>query len=327
MVRTFPAESRDTGRGRESSKCRKVVAVAGRQKQSADRFAEKYGIPAAYGSYQELAKDPDVEIVYIGTILPCHFSACMMFLDNDKHVLCEKPITVTVQECKDLAAKAKDKKLFFMEGFWTRFFPAVQKMQEVLKEGGLGQINFLRANFCLPVTSGARLTKKELGGGGLMDLGCYLVQFANLVFSEPPQSTTVVGQLNEDGVDKCGTLLLKYTGGSMAVLMYSIDSANGHNSLTLYGSKGNLQLEEPFHCPTKITLPSEEMQEFPLPDSPYTFNFVNSQGFIYEACCVRDCLKKGLLECPRMPHADSISIMTILEEAQRQLGINYTFQS
>ncbi|KAL8623985.1 hypothetical protein ACOMHN_040611 [Nucella lapillus] len=304
-----------------------VVAVAGRQKESADQFAAKYGIPAAYGSYQELANDPRVEIVYVGTIHPCHFTACTLFLDHGKHVLCEKPVTMNLDQCRQLTAKAKDKQLFFMEGFWSRFFPAVHRMQEAIKEGTLGHINFLRASFCIPATTVSRLTKKALGGGALMDIGCYLVQFADLVFREAPESTMAVGELNEDGLDKIGTIVLKYKGGSMAVLLYSTDNAVGHNSLTLYGTKGNLQLEEPFHAPTKIRLPSGETEDFPLPESPYSYTFVNSQGFIYQARCVRECLQKGLLECPRMPHADSIAIMTILEEVQRQLGIDYGSQS
>ncbi|KAK7099402.1 hypothetical protein V1264_003545 [Littorina saxatilis] len=219
-----------------------VVAVAARQKENAEKFAEKYGIPTAYGSYEDLAKDPNVEIAYVGAIHPVHFKICMLLLEHGKHVLCEKPLTLTLQEAKDVIAKAKEKKLFFMEGFWTRFFPAVLRMQEEIQAGNLGHINFLRANFCVPASSVQRLTKKEMGGGGLMDLGCYTVQYANLVFREQPEKIIAVGDLTEEGVDRSGTVVLKYKGGSMAVLCYSFDNALGQNNITLYGSKGNLQV-------------------------------------------------------------------------------------
>nr|KAG5702918.1 hypothetical protein BaRGS_034691 [Batillaria attramentaria] len=301
----------------------RVVAVAARRKESAEKFAQKFGIPAVYGSYEELAKDSSVEIVYVGTIHPQHYAACMMFLEHGKHVLCEKPMTMSVKQCKEVIAKAREKKLFFMEAFWTRFFPCVSAIQEELGSGSLGKINFLRCCFCVPVGGVDRLTKKELGGGGLLDVGCYLVQYANLVFRKKPEKIIAVGDLNTDGVDIGGTLLLHYKDGGMAILYYHTDSAMGSNSLTIHGSKGNLEVPAPMHSPTQLTLPSGVVKTFPLPDTQQTFNFINSIGLVYEAQCVRDCLKQGLMECPKMTYEDSISIMEVMEEALCQMGVQY----
>nr|KAG5702917.1 hypothetical protein BaRGS_034690 [Batillaria attramentaria] len=175
--------------------------VAARRKESADSFAQKLGIPTAYGSYEELAKDSRVEIVYVGTVHPQHYAACMMFLEHGKHVLCEKPMGISLQECKEVIAKAREKKLFFMEGYWTRFFPVVDVMREELKSGSLGNINFLRVGFCVCNKNMERISKKELGGGGLLDLGCYLVQYANLVYRDRPDKIMAVGDLNEEVIE------------------------------------------------------------------------------------------------------------------------------
>ncbi|PVD34077.1 hypothetical protein C0Q70_05339 [Pomacea canaliculata] len=250
-----------------------IVAVAARTKDSAEDFAKRFNVPAAYGSYEELARDPNVEIVYVGTINPHHYAACKLFMESGKHVLCEKPVTMTVAELKQLISIAKERKLFFMEA---------------------------------------------LGGGGLLDIGCYTVQWANLVFKEQPEKIVAVGQLNEDGVDVWATITLIYSGGRMAILNYNIDCAFSGNTLAIHGSKEAIEISHPMHCPTKMVLHSGETKEFPLPESPHKYNFVNSVGLVYEAQAVRECLQQ---ECPQMPLQDSINILTIIEEALRQLGV------
>ncbi|XP_025087969.1 trans-1,2-dihydrobenzene-1,2-diol dehydrogenase-like [Pomacea canaliculata] len=298
-----------------------IVAVAARTKDSAEDFAKRFNVPAAYGSYEELARDPNVEIVYVGTINPHHYAACKLFMESGKHVLCEKPVTMTVAELKQLISIAKERKLFFMEGFWTRFFPTVRALQEELKAGTVGTVKIVRVPFCIPISHVDRAVKKALGGGGLLDIGCYTVQWANLVFKEQPEKIVAVGQLNEDGVDVWATITLIYSGGRMAILNYNIDCAFSGNTLAIHGSKEAIEISHPMHCPTKMVLHSGETKEFPLPESPHKYNFVNSVGLVYEAQAVRECLQQGLTECPQMPLQDSINILTIIEEALRQLGV------
>ncbi|PVD34097.1 hypothetical protein C0Q70_05360 [Pomacea canaliculata] len=243
---------------------------------------------------------------------------------HGKHVLCEKPLTLSLQHAQELVDKARDKKLFFMEGFWTRFFPAVKLLREELSKGSVGKVNIVRAAFCSPTAVLERMRKRELGGGALMGSGCYLIQFADLIFKERPQKIVALGQLSDEAVDTSAAIILTYSEGRMAVLCYNNGSVLGNNTLTIHGSKANIELHSPFHCPTTITLPSGETKVFPLPETPYTYNWANSNGFVYEAECVRKCLQQGqLTECPDMPHEDSLNIMAILDEVRRQLGVVY----
>nr|KAG5688442.1 hypothetical protein BaRGS_001859 [Batillaria attramentaria] len=267
------------------------------------------------------------DIVYVGTIHPYHYSACMLFLEHGKHVLCEKPVTMTQDECQQLVDKAREKKLFFMEGIWTRFFPAFRAVREELKTGSLGQITFVRACFLSPARAILKANnKKRCAGGALMARGTYPVQFAQLVFGGKPDKIVAVRQMfdEETGGDIGSVIILRYPGGATAVLYYNEDSADGSSSVTIHGTQGNLEIHDDMHTPTSITLPSGESKYFPLPEAEGTsFKWPSSIGFVYQAQAVRTCLQQGLLESPEMTHEDSLNIVAILEEARAQLGMKY----
>ncbi|KAK7461561.1 hypothetical protein BaRGS_00038678 [Batillaria attramentaria] len=281
-----------------------IVAVGARKKEDAVVFAKQFDIPTAHGSYEELAKDANVEIAYVAPRHPYHYSACMLFLEHGKHVLCEKPVTMTQDECQQLVDKARERKLFFMEGIWTRFFPAMKLVRQELESGSLGQINILRATFATRLTS----FLPDLGrppyfeGGSLLTKGCYVLHLAQLVFKQRPE---------------------KYKGGAMAVLCYHDNCAMGNNTATIHGTQGNLRIHDDIHTPTTVTLPSGETKHFPIPDTDHKFYYWNSIAFIYEAQAVRTCLQKGLTESPDVPHEDSLSIMAVIGEAHKQMGISF----
>ncbi|XP_041348491.1 trans-1,2-dihydrobenzene-1,2-diol dehydrogenase-like [Gigantopelta aegis] len=314
-----------------------IVAVAARDLNRAKTFAAKFEIPTAYGSYQELVQDPNIDIVYIGTIHTTHTSISLLCLNAGKPVLCEKPMCLTIDDVKEVLSLAKEKNLFFMEAVWSRCFPLYDEIRRQLDGGHMGKPLVVMASFVLPILDIARVGEKRLGGGGLMDIGSYTVQAANLVFKEMPEKITVEGALSEEGVDSCACIILRYSDNRMASLVYHTQAMIENtdvplperakkldsNTFTIIGTKGQIRVDSPFWCPTKMSGPSG-IKEFPLPKMKYPVNLINSEGLYYEAGCVGECLKKGLKECPKMTHTDSEIIHTIMADILKQLGVDYT---
>ncbi|XP_060606683.1 trans-1,2-dihydrobenzene-1,2-diol dehydrogenase-like [Ruditapes philippinarum] len=295
------------------------IAVASRDQSKSQQFADKYKFKRAYSSYDDVAKDKDVEIVYIGTIHITHAELSMKMLEAGKHVLCEKPMAMNYKQAKKVIDFAKSRKLLFVEGIWSRFFPVYDEIRQAVSAGTLGDIRLVQANMCVPLSHVERIYELKLGGGGLLDIGVYVIQFACMVFNEMPESITTVGNLMEGGADENACIILKYKNGAIANLVYHTSVENS-NSNVICGTKGVIEVEQPLWSPTRIRMPSG-VKEFPLKDGEY--NFKNSAGFQYEAAAVRDCLLKGLTEHPFVTHGDSEMISQISDKIRGQLGVVY----
>jgi len=304
-----------------------IKAVAARSLTKSKEFAEFHDIPKAYGSYDELAMDEDVEIVYIGSIHTYHYDLSMKMLSQGKHVLCEKPLCVNVDETRKLLEFAKEKGLFFMEGVWSRCFPAYKKVREILDAGLIGEVKHVGvtfgSHFDFPLP---RIERKDMAGGALMDIGIYTVQFAQFVYNdEKPISQLSSGTLLEDGVDGDCDILLKYPGGRSASLSTSV-LAYMDNKALVHGTKGYLKVGPSFWCPTTVELfvkhEKSETFHYELPSLPAkgAYHFGNSQGFQYEATEVRRCLTSGCRESPLMRGEHSLNVAEILEKARRDIG-------
>lgn len=295
------------------------VCVASRSLERSQKFADQFKFKRAYDSYDEVAKDKDVEVVYIGTLHTTHVELAMKMLNAGKHVLCEKPMAMNYKQAKQVLDLAKEKKLFFLEGVWSRFFPSYQKLKKELADGKLGDVRLLEATFCVPISQVDRVNDLKLGGGGLLDIGIYLVQLACFVFNEMPEKITARAGFFESGPDRNGCIILEYKSGAMASLTYHTEVLN-KNTACVCGTAGRVELEGPFWCPTKILTPAGPL-EFPLKHGEYYFT--NSAGFQYEAAAVRDCLLKGKTEHEFVRRADSEMIHKILDEVRRQIGLKY----
>ncbi len=176
-----------------------LLAGASRTAGRAEEFAEKHGMERVYGSYEALVADPDVEAVYIATTHNLHYENVKLCLEKGKHVLCEKPFTVNAVQAQELIELARAKKLFMMEAVWTRFLPAILKLQELLAAGVIGDVRTVKADFSIwrAFDPENRLWNKALAGGALLDLGIYPITFASIVFGEQPiriQSSAVIGE-------------------------------------------------------------------------------------------------------------------------------------
>ncbi|KAM9633395.1 trans-1,2-dihydrobenzene-1,2-diol dehydrogenase [Trichechus inunguis] len=269
-----------------------VVAVAARDLSRAKEFAQKHDIPKAYGSYEELAKDPNVEVAYIGTQHPQHKAAVMLCLAAGKAVLCEKPMGVNASEVREMVAEARSRGLFLMEAIWTRFFPASEALRAILAQGTLGDLRVARAEFGYKLTHLARSVDLVQAGGSLLDLGIYCIQFISMVFGgQRPEKISAIGRFHETGVDDTVSVLLQYPGGVHGSFTCSITTPLS-NTASVNGTKGMAQILKPCWCPTELVV-NEEHKEFPLPPVPCKFNFPNGAGMTYEANHVRKCLRKG----------------------------------
>ncbi|XP_067654789.1 trans-1,2-dihydrobenzene-1,2-diol dehydrogenase-like [Haliotis asinina] len=290
----------------------------------AEQYAKKFNIQKVYESYEDMADDPEIDIVYIAVINPDHHRLCLLFLNANKHVLCEKPMTLTMAGCEEILKVAKEKNLFFMEGIWSRCFPVYDQVRKELDSGCLGDVKLIHACICITVYHCDRIQQKSLGGGGLKDVGTYAIQSALLAFKGMPTKIIAKADMSVTGVDAGGSVILCYPGGKMAVLTYHTQVTGGDNSLHILGTNGSIHVEKPFWIPTKVHTPTGDY-DFPLPQCDYNYNYEYSSGFVYEQNCVRECLKKGLTENPVMTHEDSRTIASISDEILRQFGLQYEF--
>ncbi|XP_071316864.1 trans-1,2-dihydrobenzene-1,2-diol dehydrogenase-like [Trachinotus anak] len=299
-----------------------IVAVAARDLQHAEAFAKKHNIPRAYGSYNELAKDPDIDVVYVGTIHPHHLSTGKLFMQSKKNVLIEKPLAMNSREVQELITAARDNSVFLMEAVWTRFFPASLEVRRLLHQGEVGDVQMVRAEMGLQFSHVPRLTERRLGGGAVLSLGIYCLQFIFMVFNgERPESIQATGQFMDTGVDGTTVLVLKFAGNRLAICTFSI-TMTLTSDVVITGTKGTIKIPHHMWSPTTLEVNGKEMQ-FPLPEPGMPLNHKYSTGLRYEAEEVRRCLLEGLKESPGMPWSHSSLIAEVVGEARRQMGVTY----
>ncbi|XP_058806940.1 trans-1,2-dihydrobenzene-1,2-diol dehydrogenase-like isoform X2 [Phymastichus coffea] len=300
----------------------RLVAVAARELDRAKDFAGTHGAARAYASYRELADDEEVEIVYVGALNPFHLEVGKMMLNAGKHVLCEKPLAMNLEQCRELIELARARKLLLMEAIWSRCFPAYESLRAELAKRSIGEVKQVIASFGFRLADVDRLGAKRLGGGTVLDLGVYVIQFVCTVFGhERPTEIKAVGHLNAEGVDASMSASLTYANGRTATVVTHAE-CELPNDAHVIGTHGSIRLPQ-FWCPTRIELPGGSVEEVPLPAPRHKLNFVNSTGLRYEAMEARECIRRGLLESPKVTHAHSLLIAEIEDELRRQLGVVY----
>ncbi|CAL8116953.1 unnamed protein product [Orchesella dallaii] len=299
-----------------------VVAVAARSLESAQKFAKTHSLPNAYGSYEELVNNPDIDVVYVGSVNPQHLPLVKLALNNGKHVLCEKPLAMNVKETKELIALSKSKNLFLMEAIWTRFFPAYQELKKRIDNGSLGDVLQVVVQFGVLISEVDRLKLKELGGGTVLDLGVYCVQFAELVFGERPLKVISGGHMNANGVDESSSTTLVFSNGRTATLLTHA-RVELPNEAVVFGTKKTIKMRSPFWCTTELEEVGGKVETFPLPEEKMKTNFTNSVGLHYQCKAVRNSILKGQIECDVVSHEKSLIIAEIMESIRKQIGVVY----
>lgn len=308
--------ARQFARGLQNLPDAELAAVGSRRFETAQTFAETFG-GRAYGSYEALAADPEVDAVYISTPHTLHAENSLLCLERGKAVLCEKPFALNAGEARRVIGAARAKKLFLMEAMWTRFFPLMTTLRELIGAGRIGEVRLLQADFGFRsvVDPAHRLYDPALGGGALLDVGVYPVSLASYVLGTPTEVSSHA-HLGETGVDEQAAIILKYDFGALALLSTAIRTATPQEALIM-GTEGNIRLHTPWWQPQGLTITDANGDEETL-SSPLPHN-----GYAYEAAEVGHCLREGVLESPVMPLDETLAIMSTLDACRAQWGLRY----
>lgn len=296
-----------------------LAAVGSRTQEAADKFGRRFGIPKRYGSYEDLALDPDIDVVYVSTPHNLHYENCLMLIREGKAVLCEKPFTINAAQAAEVISLAKEKKCFIMEAMWTRFLPAIVRVREILTKGLLGEIRMLFAGFGFKAEfdPSHRLFNPSLGGGALLDVGVYPVSFASMVFGQPAQISSQC-HLGNTGVDEQSVVLLRYELGQMAVLAAAVRTEIPQDAYII-GTEGKLRIYSPWWQSQTLSLKfgkREKVLKFPF----------KGNGFSFEAEEMMRCIREGRLESHIMPLDESLSIMETMDTVRAQWGLKFPME-
>lgn len=295
-----------------------VVAVGSRTQEGADAFAAEFGIPKAYGSYEALVADPDVDAIYVSTPHPMHAENATLAVNAGKHVLVEKAFTINAKQAASIVELAAQKKLVVLEAMWTRFLPHMLRIREIIAAGTLGEVRTLLAdhNQNLPKDPAHRINNPVLGGGALLDLGIYPVSFAHDLFGVP---TTVQANaaMTSTGVDRQTAIVLSYADGQQAVLHTALDTL-GPNRAAIIGTEGCIEIESVWYTPTPFTVFDSAGAVIERFDEP-----VKNRGMQYQAWELERLVREGLVSGEILPAAESVQIMQTLDEVRRQIALVY----
>ncbi len=293
-----------------------LVAVGSRAQKSADRFAAEHGVPRGYSSYDHLVGDDDVDVVYVATPHTRHSADMALALEAGKHVLGEKPFTISEEESARVAELAAASERFAMEAFWSRFLPAYRTLRTLLDDEAIGEILRVEGSFGFraEVQPTHRLFDPALGGGALLDLGCYPVQLAQFVLGTPA-AVSAVARVGETGVDEDTIVAMSFAGGAVAVAQSAIRTPLACNA-TITGTAGTIELPAFMHCPEHVDVTvggATRRIDTPLGEAPLAFQ-------VHE---VHACLRAGQLESTTMPLADTLAIARTLDRARDAIGLRY----
>ncbi len=300
----------------QMEKEQELVACASRTMEKAMAFAGKHGIARAYASYEAMLEDPDVDAVYVATPNNLHFDNCRMCLEAGKHVLCEKPFTINREDGEKLFAMAREKGLFIMEAFWTRHIPVLKRMQQLIREGVIGEVVWARSEYGIAV-SGAKKDRKfdsSLAGGALLDIGIYNLGFMRMVMGDSqPINFSSRFHINEYGTDDFSTIILNYPGGKYATITTSMGILMSREAV-IYGTGGSIYLED-FQQPEKMVVR-------PNGQEPYTVEIPKDiNGFEYQIREVERCVKLGMTESDVMKPQDTLEILELMDQIRESWGL------
>ena len=293
-----------------------VLAIASRSQEKAQEFADEYGITKAYGSYEELVSDADVDLVYIATPHSHHYQHTRLALEHNKPCLVEKAFTANAAEAKELLDMARERKLFITEAIWTRYMPLSHKVTELMKSGIIGEPRVLTATLCYMMENKERIVRPDLCGGALLDLGVYVLNFARMYFGTDIARTVTNCHLGPTGMDMMESISLSYADGKMANLQAGCLTLNDRQGI-ISGVDGYIRVDN-VNCPELI----EVYRNYELVERiERPADMVN--GYEYQVLECKRCLEEGLLESPMMPHAETLSIMEQMDALRKEWGVKY----
>ncbi len=297
-----------------------IVAVGSRAQHTADEFADRFAIPNRHPTYDALAADPDVDIIYIATPHTLHKENTISCLNAGKAVLCEKPFAINSAEAQEMIDCARTNGIFLMEAMWTRFLPHIRDMVRRIEDGQIGEIRLFQGDFCYraPVNPASRAFNPDLGGGALLDIGVYPISLVHHLLGGPARIASLA-HLGETGVDELAAMLFQYEDGALAVMSTAV-RANTPHSLHISGTKGEIRAHDRWWAPSGFTIRRDgHEQETVRPD------FIGN-GWNYQAVECGRCLREGLTEHELMPLDESLAIMRLMDGLRQDWGLRYPIE-
>lgn len=295
-----------------------LMAVGSRTEEKAKEFAAEYDIPKAYGSYEELAADKELDLIYVATPHSRHFEDIMLCLENGRNVLSEKPFTANALQAEKAISFAEEKGLYIGEAIWTRYLPMRFTLDDIVKSGVIGEITSLTANLGYAISHVERLIKPELAGGALLDLGVYMINFALMVFGTDIKEMKSSCVKNEYGVDIHNSIIMKFADDKTAIL-HSNANSNTDNMGIIYGSRGRIEFKNTNNCEgITVILNDGTITNYETPPQ--------ITGFEYEAEASLKAISEGRTECDEMPHSEILRVMKIMDSLRAEWGIRYPFE-
>ena len=318
--------------GLAGSQTGRLVAVGSRTAESAEEFGEKFEAPNRHGSYDALLADPEVGAVYIAIPHPLHAEWAIKAAEAGKHVLCEKPLTVNYPEAMAVVEAARRNGTFLLEAFMYRCHPQTDRLRELLREKAIGEVRIIQATFSFHATFNAegRLFNNELGGGGILDVGCYCVSMARLIagFAQgkefaDPATIDAVGHIGESGVDEYTVAILKFPGDIVAQLSCGT-SVNQENVVRIFGSEGSIEIPAPWFCAQDqpsakiiVNRKGRGVEEIAIPNERDLYSF--------EADVTAVNLAAG--QASEMSWEDSLGNMATLDRWRKAIGVTYAAET
>ena len=293
-----------------------LLAAASRREDTAQRFAGEFGIPRAYGSYDAMLADPDIDAVYVATPHPMHKPCTLAAIAAGKHVLCEKPMALTAADAAEVFVAAREKGVFLMEAMWTRFIPTIELARRWIAEGRIGTLRYMTAAFGYntPLTEPLHpIFSAEMAGGALYDVGVYAIEAA-LDFFAPRKPDGIQGMADfaPTGVDGVNAMLLHFEGGGIASLSSAVLCPT-ENIAVLYGSEGKIRLYPAFYAPETAELWVDDR-------CVESYRMTIESGFEYELRHMIGCIREGKLTSDRIPPEDTLECAEIFEALKRRFG-------
>lgn len=293
-----------------------VYAIASRSIGKATEFAGRWNIPKAYGSYEDMVKENDVDLVYIATPHSHHFPHAMLALNAGKPVLVEKAFTANAAEAEELIETARSKGLFITEAIWTRYMPLSHKIKEIMESGIIGKPRVITATLCYMMEFKERILRPDLCGGALLDLGVYALNFARMYFGTDIVRTVSNCHMGPTGIDLQECISLSYADGKMANLQAGTLCLNDRQGI-INGTEGYIRVDN-INCPEVVEVYRnyELVERYVKPE-----DMVN--GYEYQVIEARRCIEAGLPESPMMPHQETLDIMKQMDGLRKEWGVVY----
>ena len=293
-------------------------AVGSRRLEGARAFAEEFDVARVHGSYEALAADDEIDIVYIATPHPMHAENALLLLEHGKHVLIEKPFTLNADQAIAVRDLARAKGLLAMEAMWTRYLPHMIRIHDIIEAGTLGEIRAVFADHTQRISDDPahRLNALELGGGALLDLGIYPVSFAWDMLGAPT-SIAATARLGGTGADTEVATIFTHASGAVSTTLSSSRAA-GPNTAHVVGTEGRIDIDRVWYTPTsfRVTAPDGTVLEEFVSD-------IEGRGMQFQALAAEEIIADGATDSERLPIDETVAIMETLDAVRRQIGLRY----